>query len=159
MAMMSATREMLHFQDRYARERMRDAFVAGHRAGAQQALKVAGGEGPAPEWPLEGTDDAEVDRLAGLGSSILPEILNGLERREAGHALTLWRGFGAFCDEMLGLDAVEVLRVVQEAGAFRVEGLEALAGRLELEPDAEAVEEIREGLTEAWLSVEGRGGG
>jgi hypothetical protein len=35
--MMGATREMLPFQDRYARERMRDAFVAGHRAGARQA--------------------------------------------------------------------------------------------------------------------------
>jgi hypothetical protein len=158
-AMMGATREMLPFQDRYARERMQDSFVEGHRVGARQAWKAAKGKGPAPELPLEGIDDAEVDRLAELGASILPEILEVLERKETGHALTLWRGFGAFCDETLGLDAAKVLSVVLEAGASRVEELEALAGLLELEPDAETVERIREGLTEAWHSVEGRGGG
>jgi len=98
-----------------------------------------------------------VDRLAELGSSIMPEILDGLERKEAGHTLTLWRGFGAFCDETLGLDASKVLRVVLEAGAERVEELEAKVERLGLEPDAETVEEIREGLTEAWRIVEARG--
>jgi hypothetical protein len=155
-AMMGVMREMLPFQDRYARERMRDAFVEGHGAGARQAWEAAKGEGAAPELPLEGIDEAEVDRLAGLGSSILPEILDGLERREAESALTVWRGFGAFCDETLGLDADKVLRVVQEAGAARVEDLEALAERLDLDPDPETVEEIRVGLTEAWLSVGGR---
>jgi hypothetical protein len=157
--MIGATREMLPFQDRYARERMRDAFVAGHRAGARQAWKAADGEGAAPELSPEGIDAAEVDRLAELGSSIMPDILDGLERKEAASALTLWRGFGAFCDETWSLDASKVLRVVLKPGAARVEELEVLAGRLELEPDAETVEEIREGLTEAWCSVQGRGGG
>ncbi len=50
-----------------------------------------------------------------------------------------------------------MLRVVLEAGAERVEDLEAKVERLGLEPDAETVEEIREGLTEAWRSVEARG--
>ena len=45
-AMMGANREMLPFQDRYARDRMRDAFVEGHRAGARQAWEAAEGEGP-----------------------------------------------------------------------------------------------------------------
>jgi hypothetical protein len=156
-AMMGATREMLPFQDRYARDRMWDAFLEGHGAGARQAWRMAGADGAAPELTLEGIDEAEVDRLAELGSSIMPEILDGLERKEAGHALTLWRGFGAFCDETLGLDALKVLRVVLEAGAERVEELEAKVERLGLEPDAETVEEIREGLTEAWRIVEARG--
>ena len=155
-AMMGATREMLPFQDRYARDRMWDAFLEGHGAGARQAWRMAGADGAAPELTLEGIDEAEVDRLAALGLSIMPEILDGLERKEAGHALTVWRGFGAFCDETLGLDASKVLRVVLEAGAERVEELEAKVERLGLEPDAETVEEIREGLAEAWLSVEGR---
>jgi len=158
-AMMGATREMLPFQDRYARERMRDAFVERHRAGARQAWKAAKGKGPAPELPLERIDEAEVDRLAALGSSILPEILDGLERREAESALTLWRGFGAFCDGKMGLDALKVLRVVLDAGAERVEDLEATAERLELEPDVEEVEDIRGRLAKAWGIVEGRGGG
>ena len=156
-AMMGATREMLPFQDRYAKERMWDAFLEGHGAGARQAWRMAGADGAAPELALEGIDEAEVDRLAGLGSSIMPEILDGLERKEAGHALTLWRGFGAFCDETLGLDALKVLRVVLEAGAERVEELEAKVERLGLEPDAGTVEEIREGMTEAWRIVEARG--
>jgi hypothetical protein len=54
------------------------------------------------------------------------------------------------------LDASKVLRVVLEPGAGRVEELEALAGRLELEPDAERVQAIQETLAEAWQSVEGR---
>ena len=157
-AMMGATREMLPFQDRYARDRMWDALLEGHGAGARQAWRMAGADGAAPELTtLEGIDEAEVDRLAELGSSIMPEILDGLERKEAGHTLTLWRGFGAFCDETLSLDASKVLRVVLEAGAERVEELEAKVERLGLEPDAETVEEIREGLTEAWRIVEARG--
>ncbi len=96
---------VLPIQADYARERMRDAFVEGHRGGARQAWEAAKGKGPAPEWPLEGIDEARVDELAGLGASIMPEILDGLERREATEALTLWRGFGAFCGDVLGLDA------------------------------------------------------
>ncbi len=151
---LEAIRAVLPFQDDYARGRMRDAFVEGHRAGARQAWRH---KGPAPEWPLDGIDEARVDRLADLSSTIVPEILDGLERREAEHALTLWRGFGAFCEDALGLEPRKVLTVVMEPGVARVDDLEATAERLELEPDAEAVEEIRQGLAEAWETVEGRG--
>ena len=153
---LEAIREILPLQADYARERTRDAFVEGHRAGARQAWR---GKGPAPEWPLGGIDEAEVDRLAGLGASIMPEILNGLERREATNALTMWRGFAAFCEDFLGLDALKVLTVVLEPGVARIEDLEATAERLDLEPDAEQVEEIREGLAEAWRWAEVRGRG
>jgi hypothetical protein len=156
LAMVGVAREMLPYLVTYARDRMRDAFVEGHKAGARQAWEAAKGKGPTPEWPPEEIDEAEVGRLAELGSSILPEILDGLERLTAEHALTAWRAFGAFCDETLSLDASKVLRVVLEPGAGRVEELEALAGRLELEPDAERVQAIQETLAEAWQSVEGR---
>lgn len=89
----------------------------------------------------------------------MPEILNGLERREVTNALTLWRGFAAFCEDLLGLDALKVLTVVLEPGVSRIRDLEATAERLDLEPDAEQVEEIREGLAEAWRWAEGRGRG
>ncbi len=151
-----AVRVVLPLQADYVRERMRDAFVEGHKAGARQAWSPAGGEGPAPEWPLEERDEAEVDRLAGLGSSIVPEILDALERREASEALNLWRGFKAFCGGVMGLDAGKVLAVAVPPAVGRVEDLEATAERLGLEPDAEKVEEVRAGLTEAWRSVEGR---
>lgn len=153
---LEAIREILPLQADYARDRTRDAYLEGHRAGSRQAWQ---GDGPAPEWPLEGINEEKVDELAGLGASIMPEILNGLERREAGNALTLWRGFAAFCGDFLGLDALKVLKVVLEPGVPRIEDLEATAERLELEPDAEQVEEIRDGLAEAWRWAEGRGRG
>jgi len=155
---LEAVRLILPVQADYARDRMRDAFVEGHGAGARQAWGIAGADGPAPELPHEGIDEARVNELAGLRASIMPEILDGLERRETEHALTLWRGFGAFCEDVLGLEASKVLTVVMEPGVVRIDDLEATAERLELEPDAETVEEIRQGLAEAWRSVEGRGG-
>lgn len=48
--------EILPLQAGYARDRTRDAYVEGHRAGARQAWR---GEGPASEWPLEGRDETE----------------------------------------------------------------------------------------------------
>jgi hypothetical protein len=154
--MIGMVREVLPYRDRYARERTRDAFVDGHRAGARQAWEAAGGEGAAPEWPHEGIDEGEVDRLAALGASIMPEILDNLERQQAADALTVWRGFGTFTDEALGLDPLKVLRAVFEPGAERIEGLEALAERLGLEPDAEQAAAIGTELLEAWNAVRRR---
>jgi hypothetical protein len=57
----------------------------------------------------------------------------------------------------VGVEAGALLKVVLEAGVVRIEELEDLAERLELEPDAESAEEIREGLAEAWGVVEKRG--
>jgi hypothetical protein len=151
---LEAIREILPLQADYARERLRDAYLEGHRAGARQAWQ---GDGPAAAlWPLEGIDEEKVDELADLGASIMPEILDGLERREVENALTLWRGFAAFCGDFLDLDALKVLTVVLEPGVPRIEGLEATAERLDLEPDAEQVEEIREGLAGAWRWAEGQ---
>jgi hypothetical protein len=103
----------------------------------------------APEVDEEGIK-AGVD----MWMSILPETLEKLERNQATHALTLWRGFQVFCEESAGVEATAVLKVVLEAGVERIEELEALAERLGLEPDAEAVEEIAAELAEAWRTVE-----
>lgn len=47
---LGAVRAVLPFQDDYVRNRMRDAFVEGHLAGARQVWGFSGGKGPAPEW-------------------------------------------------------------------------------------------------------------
>ena len=47
--------------------------------------------------------------------------------------------------------------MVLEPAVGRIEDLKSLAERLELEPDAETVEEVREGLQESWCVVEERG--
>ncbi len=51
----------------------------------------------------------------------------------------------------------KLLAVVLEPAVGRIEDLEDTAELLDLEPDPEKVEEIREGLTAAWEGVEGRG--
>jgi hypothetical protein len=66
--------------------------------------------------------------------SIPPETLERLERDQVTQALTLWRGFEAFCGESRGVEAIAVLKVVLEPGVERIEELEDLAGRLELTP-------------------------
>jgi len=154
--MMGMLREVLPYQDRYARERVRDAYLEGHEAGARQAWRVAGAEGLAPELPRDGIDEAKVDELAALGASIMPEILDQLERQQATEALTVWRGFGAFTGEALGLDPSKVLRAVFEPGAERIEGLEATGERLGLEPDVGRAAEIGAELLGAWRAVRGR---
>ncbi|MDP8951829.1 MAG: hypothetical protein M3N18_06280 [Actinomycetota bacterium] len=155
--MIEAVRVVLPYHDTFAREAMLDAFLEGHHAGARQAWRQAGRKGTASEWPLDGLDEAKVDELNRRRPSILSDILDGLERKETTDALTLWRGFEAFCDDRMGLDAAKILRVVLEPAAERIEELETAAERLDLEPDAELVEEIREGLAEAWRLVERRG--
>ena len=155
--MIGAVRVMLPYHETFRRETMLDAFLEGDQAGAPRAWRQAGRKGKAPEWPLERLDEEKVGELNEQRPSILPEILDELERKEATDALTLWRGYEAFCDERMGLEAAKVLRVVLEPAAERIEDLEALAERLDLEPDAEAVEQMREGLAEAWSIVEKRG--
>jgi hypothetical protein len=154
--MVGMLREVLPYQDRYARQRVRDAYLEGHGAGARQAWRVAGAEGLAPELPRDGIDEAKVDELAALGASIMPEILDQLERQQATEALTVWRGFGTFTDEALGLDPLKVLQAVFEPGAERIEGLEATAERLGLEADAGRAAEIGAELLGAWRAVRGR---
>ena len=67
------------------------------------------------------------------------------------------RGFGGFCEECMGLEAAKILGVVLEPSLGRIGELEAMAMRLDLEPDEESVEEIRQSLAEAWRVVEERG--
>lgn len=157
MLMIDAVRVMIPYQDTFARDGMHDAFLEGHKAGARQGWRKAGGKGRAPEWPLSGVDEKAVDALADARPSLVPEVLDRFERDLAAQALTIWTGFRAFCEDRLGVEAVKVLRVVAEPGAGRIEALEEAAERLDLEPDAEAVEEIRGGLVEAWDGFHARG--
>jgi hypothetical protein len=153
---MEVVRTVLPYSETFARDSVFDAYLDGHAAGARHAWSEAGKEGEAPEWPPELDEEALKSRVDPW-ISILPEILDKVERQQATHALTLWRGYEAFCEESVGVEAITVLKVVLESGVERIEELEALAERLELEPDAETVEEIRESLAEGWRVVERAG--
>ncbi len=154
---MEMVRVIHPYSETFAGDRALDTYLEGHQAGARQAWREAGKEGDAPEWPLEGVDEAGIYEKLKSAMSILPETLKKLERDQAAHALTLWRGFEAFCERSIGLDAAAVLKVVLEPGVERIEELEDLAQRLGLEPEPETVEEIARGLAEGWRVVEQAG--
>ena len=132
-------------------------------------------EGGPQQWPDDGPNgelmepdedeqDPAVERdLEELGATVdkegefLLELLDRLERELATNALSLWEGFADFCEESMGVPSENVVAVVLEPVADRIEDLKDRAERLELEPEAETVEEIREGLAESWRAVEKRG--
>ena len=93
-------------------------------------------------------DVDEMEAALETYGKFLPEVLDRMERELATSAYSLWEGFAAFCRDVVGVDAEKVSAVILEPVADRVGGIEAGAERLGLELDA--VEEIREGLAEAW---------
>jgi hypothetical protein len=134
-----------------------DLYLDGHRAGARHAWREAKMEGNAPEWPLE-VDNEAIKAKAGRSRLFSEALLDTLEKGLAQSALTLWVAFAGFCAERMGVEAKKVLAVALGPGpAERVEWLEALAERLELEADAETVNAEREELERAWEVVEEQG--
>jgi hypothetical protein len=155
---MDLVRVLMPYSEKALLQAAEHVYLEGHRAGARHAWREAGrsdsSAGYAPEWPLEGLDEERIKALMDPAITVLPEILDRLERSQVGEALTLWRGFGAFSQEHLGLDAEKILRVVLEPAVGRVEELEALAERLEMEPDLERVRGIADNLAELWSIVD-----
>jgi hypothetical protein len=148
-----------------------DAYFTGHQSGSCHAWNAAGKTGRPPAWgrglemePEEDERDPAMERdMEELGETVekyaefLPELLDKLERDLATNAFSLWEGFCSFCDECVGVPAEKVIAVVLEPVVDRIENLKSLAERLELEPNAKTVEQIREGLAQSWGVVEGRG--
>lgn len=152
-----------------------DAYYKGHESGSRHAWGYAGKSGPPPAWPDDGPDgelmepdedewDAAMERdadeleaVAEVYNGFLPEILDELERRCVKEAFGIWTGYAAFCEESVGVSAEKLVAVVLAPVMGRIEDMKARAERLGLEADAETVEEVRGGLTEAWRVVEQRG--
>jgi hypothetical protein len=173
--MIDAFRELVPYSQTLSHNIAFDAYFTGHESGSRHAWGYAGMEGSSPQWPDDGPngeimepDEDEQDPaieqdVETLEATIeeygkfLPELLDRLERELATNALSLWEGFAAFCEECVGVPAESVVAVVLEPVADRIEDLKSRTERLELEPDAETVEEIRGGLAESWRVVEERG--
>ena len=173
--MVDAFREMVPYQQTLSSNIAFDAYFTGHKSGSYHAWNFAGKTGCPPAWP-EGDDpdeiwepeederdpamqrdedelEANVERFG----AFLPEVLDKLERTCVSEALTMWTGYAAFCEESMGVPAEKVAAVVLEPAMEKIRGMKARAERLGIEADAETVEEIREGLGEAWRTVEARG--
>jgi hypothetical protein len=168
--MINAFRELVPYSQTLSHNIAFDAYFTGHQSGSYHAWNAAGKTGRPPAWPEPEMEPDEDERdpamerdMEELGATVekyaefLPELLEKLERELATNALSLWEGFCSFCDECMGVPAEKVIAVVLEPVVDRIEDLKSLAERLELEPDAKTVEQIREGLAQSWRVVEQRG--
>ncbi len=173
--MIDAFRELVPYSKTLSHNIAFDAYFSGHESGSRHAWGYADMEGAPPQWPDDGPDgelmepdedeqdpaiERDMEKLEATvekNTKFLPALLDKLERDLATKVLTLWEGFAAFCEESIGVPAEKVVAVVLEPVVYRIENLKDRAERLELEPNAETVEEIREGLGENWRTVEERG--
>jgi hypothetical protein len=173
--MIDAFRELVPYSQTLSHNIAFEAYFSGHESGSRHAWGQANMEGSPPQWPDDGPNgeimepdedeqdpaiEQDAERLEATieeYGKFLPELLDRLERELATDALSLWEGFAAFCEECVGVAAESVVAVVLEPVGGRIEDLKKRAERLELEPNAETVEEVREGLAESWRIVEKRG--
>jgi hypothetical protein len=173
--MIDAFRELIPYSQTLSHNIAFDAYFTGHESGSRHAWRYVSMEGGPPQWPDDGPngelmepdedeqdpamerDLEELEDTVNKYGELLLELLDRLERELATSALSLWEGFAAFCEESVGVPAEKMVAVVLEPVADRIENLKDRAERLELEPEAETVEEIREGLAESWRVVEKRG--
>jgi hypothetical protein len=168
--MIGAFRELVPYSQTLSHNIAFDAYFTGHKSGSYHAWNAAGKAGRPPAWlelemepdedernPAMERDMEELGAIVEKYGEFLPELMDKLERELATNALSLWEGFAAFCEECVGVAAEKVIAVVLEPVADRIEDLKDRARSLELEADAETVEEIREGLAENWRVVEKRG--
>ena len=152
-----------------------DAYYKGHEAGSRHAWAYAGKSGAPPAWPEDGPEGElmepgedeqdpamereadEVEAVAEQYNKFLPEVLDELERRCVKEAFGIWSGYAAFCEEIAGVAAEKLAAVVLAPVVGGIEDMRVRAERLGVEPDAGLVEQMREGLAEAWRTVEARG--
>jgi hypothetical protein len=151
------------------------AYYRGHESGSRHAWAYAGKGGAPPAWPEDGPegelmepegdeqdpamerDSDDLEAVAEQYNKFFPEVLDELERRCVKEAFGIWTGYAAFCEEIAGVGAEELAAGVLEPVVGGIEDMRARAKRLGVEPDAELVEQMREGLAEAWRTVEERG--
>ena len=88
---------------------------------------------------------------------MLGQVLDELERRCVKEAFGIWTGYAAFCEGVAGVSAENLAAVVLAPIVGGIGDMKSRAERLGVEPDADLVEQIREGLAEAWRTVEARG--
>jgi hypothetical protein len=154
--MIDAFRELVPYSQTLSHNIAFDAYFTGHQSGSYHAWNAAGKTGRPPAPAME-RDMEELGATVEKYGEFLPELLEKLERELATNALSLWEGFSVSCDECMGVPAEKVIAVVLEPVVDRIEDLKSLAERLELEPNAKTVEQIREGLAQSWRVVEQRG--
>ncbi len=173
--MVDAFREMIPYSQALLSNIAFDAYFTGHESGSRHAWAYAGKSGGPPAWPDDGPDgelmepeederdpamDRDVEELETIlqkYGGFLPEILDRAERSIVAQAFSIWSGYAAYCEQSAGVDAEKVAAVILEPAMGRIAEMRARAQRLEVEADAQIVEEMRQTLEETWHVVEERG--
>ena len=152
-----------------------DAYYRGHESGSRHAWAYAGKGGAPPAWPDDAPDgelmepeenerDAAMERdtddleaVAEQYNEFFPDVLDKLERRCVKEAFSIWTGYTAFCEESAGVSAEKLAAVVLAPVLEQIGDMKARAERLGIEAEEGLVEQVREGLAEAWRIVQARG--
>jgi hypothetical protein len=173
--MVDAFRVFVPYSQTLSSNMVLDAYYKGHESGSRHAWAYAGKSGAPPAWPEDGPqgewmepdedeqdpamerDADEVEAVAEQYNKFLPEVLDELERRCVKEAFGIWTGYAAFCEESAGVSAENLAAIVLAPVVGGIEDMRARAEQLGVEPDAGLVEQMREGLAEAWRTAEARG--
>ena len=152
-----------------------DAYYKGLEGGSRHAWAYAGKSGAPPAWPEDGPEgelmepdedeqdpamEREADEVVAVAeqyNKFFPEVLGELERRCVKEAFSIWSGYAAFCEESVGVSAEELAAVVLAPLVEGIGEMRTRAGRLGVEVDADLLGQVREGLAEAWRTVEAQG--
>jgi hypothetical protein len=173
--MIDAFRVFIPYWQTLSSNMVLEAYYRGHESGSRHAWAYAGKSGGPPAWPddgLEGElmepeedeqdaamerDADELEAVAEQYNAFLPEVLDELERRCVTEAFSIWTGYAVFCKESAGVSAEKLAAVVLEPVVGGIEDMRGRAERLGVEPDSNLVEQMREGLAEAWRTAGARG--
>jgi hypothetical protein len=173
--MIDAFRVFVPYSQTLTSNMVLDAYYKGHESGSRHAWAYAGKGGAPPTWPEDGPggelmepeedeedpamelDADELEVVAQEYNKFFPEVLGELERRCVGQAFSIWTGYAAFCEEVAGVGAEELAGVVLAPAVGGIEDMKARAEQLGVEVDDGLVDEMREGLAEAWRTVQARG--
>jgi hypothetical protein len=140
-----------------------EAYCDGQMAGSRHAWNRSGKTGEPPGWEADEeeaernadpTIDEDLQKWTGEGTyARLAGKLEEMERELVREALTAWSGFAHFCEQEIGLEAEKLLEALAKPFAERVQELEELSARHEVEADAEGAEEYLAIMQEAWCRV------
>jgi hypothetical protein len=173
--MIDAFRVFVPYSQTLSSNMVLDAYYKGHEAGSRHAWAYAGKGGAPPAWPEDGPEGElmeleedeqdtamereadEVEAVAEEYNRFLPDVLDELERRCVKEAFGIWTGYAGFCEDDMGVAAEKIAAVVLEPVVGGIEDMKSRAGRLGVEAEAELVGQVREGLAEAWRTLEARG--
>ena len=167
--MIDALRVALPYCRTLAQNDAAGAYFEGHEAGSRYAWSKAGMEGESPGYeaneeqaednadPQMEEDLDEIEAGVNVSASLIPGLLERLERQLATEALAVWEAFSGFCAEEMELSAEKLLQATFTPALEDVSWFKEVCERFELEVEPSAVEEYRHAMSAHWQHLLERG--